>query len=66
MSRSPLIPFFIQAAFNEKSDSERFYLILADSGMGKTTFLINLYLRYHAPFNRHRQHKMRFNPKSSW
>ena len=59
VARNPLIPFFIKTAFNEKSDSERFYLILADSGMGKTTFMINLYLRYHSFFNRHRRHKMR-------
>lgn len=58
VARSPLIPFFIKTAFNEKSDSERFYLILADSGMGKTTFMINLYLSYHSFFNRRRKHKM--------
>ena len=59
--RNPLIPFFIKNAFNEKTESERFYLILADSGMGKTTFMVNLYLRYHSIFNRHRhsRHKMR-------
>ena len=57
--RSPLIPFFIKIAFNVKAESERFYLILADSGMGKTTFMVNLYLRYHAFFNRHRRRKMR-------
>jgi formylglycine-generating enzyme required for sulfatase activity len=59
VSRSPLIPFFIKTAFNEKADGERFYLILADSGMGKTTFMLNLYLRYHSVFNRHRKHRMR-------
>jgi len=57
--RSRLIPFFIKTAFNVKAESERFYLILADSGMGKTTFMVNLYLRYHAFFNRHRRRKMR-------
>lgn len=41
----PLIPFFIKTAFNEKKESDKFYLILADSGMGKTTFMINLYLQ---------------------
>lgn len=55
----PLIPFLIKTVFNEKLESERFYLVLADSGMGKTTFMINLYLRYHSFFNRHRKHKMR-------
>lgn len=59
VSRSLLIPFFIKTAFNERVDSERFYLILADSGMGKTTFMINLYIRYHSFFNRHRNYKMR-------
>jgi formylglycine-generating enzyme required for sulfatase activity len=55
----PLVPFFIKTAFNQKKESDRFYLILADSGMGKTTFMVNLYLRYHAFFNCHRRHKMR-------
>jgi hypothetical protein len=48
IARNKLIPFFIKTAFNEKVESERFYLILADSGMGKTTFMINLYLRYYS------------------
>jgi len=41
-----LIPFFINKAFSASQDDQQFYMILADSGMGKTTFLINLYLRY--------------------
>jgi hypothetical protein len=44
-TREKLIPFFINKVFKEKKD-EKFYLILADSGMGKTTFMINLFLRY--------------------
>ncbi len=44
-ARQPLIPFFLKEAFKEK-DAHRFYLILADSGMGKTTFLINLYMQF--------------------
>ncbi len=59
VSTSPLIPFFLEKAFNERVEGERFYLILADSGMGKTTFMINLYLRYHAFFNRRRKFAMR-------
>jgi sulfatase modifying factor 1 len=59
VARNKLIPFFIEKAFNEKADSERFYLILADSGMGKTTFMINLYLQYHSVFNRRRKSNMR-------
>ena len=42
----PAIPFFLTQAFPMAQDDCRFYIILADSGMGKTTFLLNLYLRY--------------------
>lgn len=42
--KARLIRMFLKVAF--KSDDNRFYLILADVGMGKTTFMINLYLRY--------------------
>ena len=42
-----LIPFFLRQALGSNKDNDhRFYLILADSGMGKTTFMINLYLSY--------------------
>lgn len=58
----PLIPFFIKTAFNEKRESDKFYLVLADSGMGKTTFMINLYLQYHSFFNFRRKHKMKLFP----
>lgn len=60
--KKPLIPFFINTAFNEKKDSDKFYLILADSGMGKTTFMINLYLQYHSLFNFRRKYKMKLFP----
>ena len=43
---SPLISYFLNKAFKKQEDDQRFYLVLAESGMGKTTFLINLYLRY--------------------
>jgi len=43
-SKEPLIPFFINKVFLHPS-SEKFYIVLADSGMGKTTFMINLYLQ---------------------
>ncbi|MFM9948928.1 MAG: SUMF1/EgtB/PvdO family nonheme iron enzyme [Saprospiraceae bacterium] len=58
VATNSMIPFFLKKAFNEKTDGERFYLILADSGMGKTTFMINLYLAYHSFFNR-RKYQMR-------
>lgn len=37
-----LIPFFMKEAFSDSS-AGRFFLVLADSGMGKTTFLLRLY-----------------------
>ncbi|OQP59664.1 hypothetical protein A3860_36455 [Niastella vici] len=59
IARNKLIPFFTKIAFNEKADSERFYLILADSGMGKTTFMINLYLEYNSFFSYPREYEMK-------
>ena len=41
---APLIKMMLTKAF--KQAGNRFYLILADSGMGKTTFILNLYLAY--------------------
>ena len=46
VSRAPLIPQFLNWAFESPGSEDRFFLVLADSGMGKTTFMINLYLRY--------------------
>lgn len=40
-----LIPFLCKKAFSEDSFGKH-YVILADSGMGKTTFLVNLYRYY--------------------
>ncbi len=57
-----LIPFFINTVFNENKEADTFYMILADSGMGKTTFMINLYLRYHSLLNFRRKYKMKFFP----
>ncbi|GAB4405344.1 MAG: hypothetical protein OHK0039_06230 [Bacteroidia bacterium] len=45
-ARQKLIPFFLREAFRPGLNDQRFYIILAGSGMGKTTFMINLYLRY--------------------
>ncbi len=60
--KSPLIPFFMKTAFNEKKESSKFYLVLADSGMGKTTFMINLYVQYASFFNFGRKYKIRLFP----
>ena len=62
VSKNPLIPFFMKTAFNEKKESDKFYLILADSGMGKTTFMINLYVQYTSFFNLSRKYKIRLLP----
>ena len=48
--REDILPFFLHKAFKPAQDECRFYMVLADSGMGKTTFLINLYLRYISQF----------------
>ena len=62
VSKSPLIPFFMKTAFNEKKESDKYYLVLADSGMGKTTFMINLYVHYTSFFNFGGKYKIRLFP----
>lgn len=59
IAKELLIPFFIKTAFNEKKENDKFYLVLADSGMGKTTFMINLYLKYISFFNFRRKYEIR-------
>jgi len=39
-----LIDFMLQS-FSENTENHKFYLVLADSGMGKTAFMVNLYLK---------------------
>ncbi len=46
--RQDAIKFFIKKVFSNNSSVSRYYVIFADSGMGKTTFLLNLYTRYQA------------------
>lgn len=62
VAKNLLIPFFIKTAFNEKKESDKFYLVLADSGMGKTTFMLNLYAQYISFFNFGRKYKIRLYP----
>ncbi|MEL6698945.1 MAG: SUMF1/EgtB/PvdO family nonheme iron enzyme [Bacteroidota bacterium] len=45
-TKEPLIPLFLDQALKNIGEDDRFYLVLADSGMGKTTFMLNLYLTY--------------------
>lgn len=40
-----LVPFFIDEIFNKSDD--QYFIILADSGMGKTTFLLSLFFKYY-------------------
>ncbi len=35
VNREPLIPWFFHTAFNVKVDQQKFYIILADSGIGR-------------------------------
>jgi formylglycine-generating enzyme required for sulfatase activity len=62
VAKKPLVDFFIKTAFNKKKDTDKYYLILADSGMGKTTFMINLYLRYTSFLNFRKEYKIKLFP----
>lgn len=44
--KEKILPFFIDKAFKNSSGDFKYFIILADSGMGKTTFLINLVLTF--------------------
>ena len=61
ITRQKLIPFFIDN-FQGKKESDKFYLVLADSGMGKTTFLINLYIKYNSVFNFKSKYEIKMLP----
>jgi formylglycine-generating enzyme required for sulfatase activity len=65
VTRDKLIAFFINKAFDEKKMTDKYYLVLADSGMGKTTFLVNLFVRYNSFFNRKRHYALRYIPFAS-
>ena len=62
VSKSYLIPHFLKTAFNEKKETDKFFLILADSGMGKTTFMINLFIKYTSFFNFKQKYKIKLLP----
>jgi hypothetical protein len=49
IARQKLMPLFFKE-FKKKDSENKYNIVLADSGMGKTTFLINLYLRYKLKF----------------
>lgn len=55
-----LVPTMLNIIFND--DSDRYYLILADSGMGKTTFMINLYLAYKKQWRWKKKYEIKLLP----
>ena len=63
ITKEELIPFFLRKAFKLGNDDYRFYILLADAGMGKTTFLINLYLRYRSQLF-HKRYNIKLLPLS--
>jgi hypothetical protein len=50
-TKEDLLAFFLKKVFSLKENENRFYLILGDSGMGKSTFLLNLFSRYNSFLN---------------
>ncbi len=51
------IPLFIDKIFKKSGKENKYYVILADAGMGKSTFLINLLITYRNRIN------LSLNPK---
>ena len=45
-AKDKILPLFINKVFKKDKLDEKFFLILADSGMGKTSFMINLFITY--------------------
>jgi len=48
-AKHKIIPYLI-SDFTKNSVGKKYYLVLADTGLGKTTFLINLFLTYKNKF----------------
>lgn len=42
-TKRPIMPFFLDRKFDFKDGQTNYYMILADVGMGKTTFILNLF-----------------------
>ncbi|MEZ4888107.1 MAG: SUMF1/EgtB/PvdO family nonheme iron enzyme [Chitinophagales bacterium] len=63
VAKEKMIPFFLHKVFNDKEKSRKYHLVLAGSGMGKTTFMLNLYVRYHSFWSWHpKKFKIRLFP----
>ena len=45
-AKDKLMPLFLNRIFTKRNVEGKYYLLLADTGMGKTTFLMNLFIRY--------------------
>lgn len=50
-AKEDLLNFFLKKVFKGNGVPNQFYLILGDSGMGKTTFILNLFSRYNSFLN---------------
>ncbi len=60
-AREKLIPKFIKEIFSPNNPN-KFYIVLAGTGMGKSTFMVNLFYQYHKrPF---REYEMKLFPLS--
>ncbi len=46
INKRELIKHLLKIDYKKINDNEKYFFFLADSGMGKTTFLINFYLKY--------------------
>ncbi len=46
--KEDLLDFFLTKIFKIKNIENKFYLILADSGMGKSTFMFNLFYKFNS------------------
>lgn len=45
-AKGKIIPLFLKKIFPSATSNNKYYIILADSGMGKSTMMINLYSQY--------------------
>lgn len=59
IAKNPLIQFLLKSGFNENVDDNRFNIVLADSGMGKTTFMVSLFLKNYSCINLFHKYKMK-------
>lgn len=56
-AKEDLLNFFLKRALKIENNDTQFYLILGDSGMGKTTFMLNLLSIYNSIFSIHSKRK---------